>query len=339
MKKAILVITVINILRIPLIPLMSHLPFDWIQSLMLVSKSYGPDTIMQFFHKTISHFNVNPLKTLQWFNFTLSLFTQYAVLVLIQKIIRPIRKFQTWIAISSTLLITILTILPVVDNLVCLFWMLALTSLYSSIFENNRKAWMLGGIFLGFAMLLKLSALALPIGMLLFLIFSSQFRHQLFKPGVYITLTVAIIISLPFWLGYSNTESSDLSITLAHNVFQFLGFSLNSFAAFIIFQLLMIFPVLFVGLWWLTFKYIGRIFEKPNQVNAEFWFLLAFFLPLFLGFHIVSMFDWVDFFGLAPIYIIGCIVFFKLAKIRWLRLNLIFALVIHLLFFGIIVFQ
>ena len=92
---------------------------------------------------------------------------------------------------------------------------------------------------------------------------------------------------------------------------------------------MLVFPVLYVGLWWVTFKYLGRIFEKPNQVNAEFWFLLSFFLPLFLGFHLIALFDWVDFLGLTPVYLTGLLVFLKLAKKRWFIWNAVFAVLVH----------
>lgn len=339
MKKAFVIIGIINLLRLAAIPFINALWYNWQPNQVNLQSIIIPETIMQHLYAGFSFITKGNNNILQLLLFAISILTQWSLLVLINKIIRSNRTAKAWVAVSATLLITIFSIFPLTDGLVSLFWLLTLLAFYNAIFNNDKKYWLISGLFMGFTNLLKLSGVALPIGLLVFLIFSSKYRKHLFKSGPYISIVLAAIISLPVWLGIIKTESAGVAINFANNIFAGFGYSFNSFTTFVLFQFLLIFPVLYAGLWWVTFKYLARIFDKPNQVNAEFWFLLSFFLPLFLGFHLTAMFDWVDMMGLAPIYLTGLIVFLKLSKPRWFVVNTVFAILFHIVFIISLVFS
>lgn len=331
MKKAVVIIVAINLLRMLLIPFINKLSADWLPTPVNIIDETQSNSIMQYLVFMLGQNNYSKY-LLQALMFLISLLTQWSLFIFATKVIRSDRKSDAWIAISSTLAITLISVLPFADGLIALSWTLSLLSFYNAIFNNDKKSWLLSGMFMGFTCLIKLSGIALPIGLLVFLIFSSRFRHFLFKPGPYISISIAALISLPIWTGSLQNESSTLAISFAIGFFNKLGYSFNTFTSFILFQFLLIFPILYAGLWWVAFKYLTRIFNKPNQINPELWFLLSFFLPLFFGFHLIALFDWVDMFGLIPIYLTGLIVFLKLSKPRWFKVSLIISIVFHLFF-------
>jgi len=184
---------------------------------------------------------------------------------------------------------------------------------------------------MGVALTNKLSGLALPVGMLLFLIFSYRYRKYLRLPYPYVTLAIIAIISLPFINKVIESQDVSMQVYQAGDIVHFFNIAIGKDIGFIGYQIILIFPVLYIGLWWVTLKYFGRIFKKPNQVNAELWFMFAFFLPLFLGFHMISFFSRVDFLGLIPVYISGFVVLLKLIKKRWYHWSVGFSILGHIL--------
>ena len=334
MKRAFLIILVFNVFRIILISYIGVLPHETVYladpNANLFIDSNAP-TLVHWITGFIIFLFGHSLFTIRMVFFFLSLFTQWSLYLLVLKIIRPNRKYLSWAIITSTIPFTLISITSLPDSLLTLFWILALLTLYNAIFERHKLSWALSGIFMGLAILNKLSGIALPVGMLLFLIFSLRYRDYLFTAAPYITLFFTGLLSLPLLVGVLSTNNPSMQIALIERIFDFLQISVKDYSSFIGFQLILILPVLYLGLWWVTLKYFGRIFKKPNQVNPEFWFLLSFFLPLFLGFHLISFFSWVDFLGLIPAYFTGMIVLLKLIKTRWMYWSLGLTIAAHLL--------
>ncbi|MDA3891915.1 MAG: glycosyltransferase family 39 protein [Salinivirgaceae bacterium] len=331
MKKALLIIIALNLLRVILIPFENFIPLETAEGHFGALAIGQAPTLILSINTIVHHIVGESAFAIHFLFFSISLITQWIIYLLIKKVIRQDRKYMAWVVICSTLFFTLFAIAPVSDNLLLLFWSLSVLTLYNAIFENDKKSWLLSGVFIGFATLNKLSGIALPVGLFVFLIFSSRYRYHLFRFGPYLLMFIATLITLPLWTGLLQAESASFAISYAHTFFDILGSKFNSFTSFLGFQFIIIFPVLYIGLWWVTFKYLARIFEKPNQVNPEFWFLLSFFLPLFIGFHLIALFDWVDSFGLIPIYLTGFIVLLKLAKKRWFIWSLAFSFIAHLL--------
>ncbi len=329
MRKALYIIASFNIIRLLLIFIVDTLPLE---SFYFDNHT---DTVLPFFVRLLFDTGIistNSLIFLRLFSFFVSLLSQWTMFILLSKVIRSDnRKYISWIVVSITLLITYVSITVLPDSLLLLFWTLSLLTLYNAVFDNDKKSWLLSGLFMGMALLNKLSGLALPIGMLLFLIFSSRYRKYLISPYPYITLIVAAIISVPFVNRVIESQNISMKVYLAGDIIRFLTVPIGENTGFIGYQIIMIFPVLYIGLWWVTFKYFGRIFKKPNQVNAEFWFMFAFFLPLFLGFHMISFFSRVDFLGLIPVFVSGFVVLLRLIKKRWYYWSLGFSILGHIL--------
>lgn len=341
MKKAFLVILVFNIFRLLLIPFLDTLPSSVLnQDFYSLNNSLNNSLPLMsaWLIEIIGYVLGKGAIFVRLVFFIITLFTQWAIYLLIIKIIRPERKYFSFLVICSTFLITIISTSAFSDALLLLFWVLSILTLYNAIFESNTKYWLVSGIFMGLAVLNKLSGIALPVGLFTFLIFSGRYRKILFTLQPYIALTIAGLLSLPVWTGIIEISTIPVQIQQIKIISEFLHINNATHFGFIPFQLILVFPILYIGLWWITLKYFGRIFNKPNQVNPEFWFLLSFFLPAFLGFHLISLFSWVDFLGLIPIYITGMIVLLKLIKKRWMYWSLGFSIIIHLLFFAYLLF-
>jgi len=334
MKKAFLIIFLFNVFRLILIPYLNILPneafYIGLQGHGLTPEPTTASFIQYLIDLMVMFFGKNIL-VIRFIFLLLSFLTQWSLFLLIVKIIRPNKKYLAWVTISSTMLVTLLSITSLSDSLLLLFWILSILSLYNAIFDEDRKSWLISSIFMGLAILNKLTGLALPAGLIIFLIFSSRYRKYLFTSAPYISLIVTGFISIPIWMGLLKTQNPAMQIHQIETITEFFQVSANPFTTFIGFQAVLIFPVLYIGLWWVTFKYFGRIFKKPNQINSEFWFLLSFFLPLFLGFHLISFFSWVDFLGLIPVYITGLILLLKLIKTRWIYWSIGFSIALHFL--------
>ena len=87
------------------------------------------------------------------------------------------------------------------------FWMAYVYALTQIIFIGNTNIksnknkiylwWIISGILLGFTILSKYHAIFLIIGLFLFLINSKQSKHWLKHPGLYLSILVSFIVSLP----------------------------------------------------------------------------------------------------------------------------------------------
>ncbi len=334
MRKAFLILLLVNILRLILIPFIVHLPTDtnYLDTFQAASNTGSLlPTLTVWINILTTHLLGSGLIVRKILFFIITLLTQWCLYLLIIKIIRPERKYISWAVISSVLSLTILSVSAIPDTLLMLFWVLSVLTLYNAIFNVDKKSWLLSGIFMGMAMLNKLSGIALPVGLVVFLIFSSRYRYFLFKPGPYIALILSFLLSLPIWNGMMKLSNPLPTSEQINGITQILHLSSINYIGFIGFQIVLIYPVLYIGLWWVTLKYFGRFFKKPNQVNPEFWFLLSFFLPAFLGFHMISFFTWVDYLGLIPVYTTGMIVLLKLIKNRWFYWSLGFSIVVHVI--------
>ncbi len=340
MKKAIIIILIFNVLRLIILPFVNILPNESFFFTGNNTSVFLKLAAIPFNNGLlgISSFIVNKnIIFVRVVCFLLSLISQWALYLLISKIIRTDRKYFSWVVMVSIFSITYTAITSLTNTLLLLFWVLSILTLYNAVFQGDKKSWAISGIFMGMALLNKLSGLALPAGLFLFLIFSSRYRKYLFTPWPYITLLLTMVFSLPMLMGMYKSSSVLIQTSQIEAVSHLFNISINQYTGFVGFQIILIFPILYIGLWWVTFKYFGRIFKKPNQVNSELWFLFAFFIPLFTGFHLISIFGHVDFFGLIPIYIPGMIVLLKLIKKPWMAWSFGFSIISHLwLVFGLL---
>jgi 4-amino-4-deoxy-L-arabinose transferase-like glycosyltransferase len=264
--------------------------------------------------------------------------TQLAFFAFSSKIVRAERKYTSWLLLASTLMISSLSMVTTPDVPLLLFWVLSLNSLYLAIFRKLNWHWVWAGLFMGLAFDSKYTALALPAGLFLFMVFSNRYRKLFQSPWPYLAGVLMLLVSMPVIKWNLDNHFASFAFQSSERAESISGITLANFFGLVGTQLFLLAPVGFIGLWWIVFRYFGRIFKKPNQINPELWFLLSFFLPMFLGFYMISFFYWVKLNWLMPAYITGLIFLARFIHLKWIKWQLMLSVLFHVIVMIEIVF-
>lgn len=237
------------------------------------------------------------------------------------------------VLISSTIFISILSFNSTPDVPLLLFWTLSLICLYKAIFENKKWFFILGGIAMGLAFNSKYTALLLQIGLLLFLLFSKKHRKLLISPWLWGAILVSIAVTFPVW--YWNYQHDFASFTFqsskrTESISEF-NISPKYFFGAIGHQILLLLPVLFLIFVSFTYKYSKRVLLQFKLPQAKTLFLLAFFIPTFVGFFALTPIYWVKLNWMMPSYITGIILAGMFVSKKFLKVQIYFSIVFHLL--------
>ena len=333
MRKALIILLIFNVLRFVFIFFLGLTPqesyFAYYADNLSLSYFDHPPLVgytIWLFMKVFGH-NMFAVK---FAAFLITLAAQFAFFALSSRVLRNGRKYLAWIMFCTTMLVTSLSLQNCPDVVLTLFWTLAVWALYRAIFNGERRFWLYAGLFMGLAFDSKFPAMGLPIGLLVFLLFSGRYRNLLAKPWPYLSILIMVVLALPvlIWNAQNDFVSFRLDSVLRSEPFD--SDTPQNVFQFALSQIIILMPVLFVGLWWLFGKYIWRIVTKPNQTNPEIWFLLSFFLPTFIGVYLVSIFGEVKYNWLIPTYITGIIMLARFLNLRWQKWNWYCVVAIHL---------
>ncbi len=320
MKKALIVVIVLNILRLAFMPFIGLTPqesyFAYYADHLSLSYYDHPPLVgytIWLFMKMFGH-NVFAVKFASFF---ITLMAQLAFFALSSRVLRSDRKYLAWTMFCTSMLVTSLSLQNCPDVVLTLFWTLSIWALYRAVFNGERRFWLYAGLFMGLAFDSKFPAMGLPVGLLLFLLFSGRYRNLLAKPWPYLSILIMALLALPviIWNAQNDFVSFRISSVLRAEPFD--SDTPQNILQFIVSQIIILMPVLFVGLWWLFGKYTWRIFTKPNQTNPEIWFLFCFFMPTYIGVYLVSIFGEVKYNWLIPTYISGIVLMARFLKLRW----------------------
>ena len=237
------------------------------------------------------------------------------------------------VLLASTIFISILSFNSTPDVPLLLFWTLSLICLYKAIFENIKVFWVLGGIAMGLSFNSKYTALLLQIGLIAFVLFSNKYRKLLFSPWLWLSLIISIVVTFPvWWWNYQNDFASFAfqSSERTSSITQFKISPKNFFGA-IGHQMFLLLPVLFLTFITFTYKYIKRALLKFKIPQAKTLFLLAFFVPTFVGFFSLTPIYWVKLNWMMPSYITGVILAGIFINKKLLKTQIIISIIFHLL--------
>ena len=240
---------------------------------------------------------------------------------------------RAFILLTSTIFVSILSFNSTPDVPLLLFWTLSLNYLYKAIFEEKNKYWILGGIAMGLAFNSKYTALFLQIGLIGFLIFSNKYRKLILSPWVWTSIILSVIVTFPVWYwNYQNEFASFVfqSSERTNSISEFKISPKNFFGA-IGHQMFLLLPILFAVISVFTFKYIKRVVLKFKVPQAKTLFLLAFFIPTFVGFFSLTPIYWVKLNWMMPSYITGIILAGMFISKKLLKAQIIISIVFHLL--------
>ncbi len=235
------------------------------------------------------------------------------------------RALRALILLLSTLMITVLSLVSTPDVPLMLFWSLSLYSLYRALFREEKSWWLAAGLCMGLAFNSKYTGVFLPFGVLLyFLIQGKNWKHL--RSGWFwgaVLIYFATVLPVIWWnvdnhFASFRFQSESRMSGLAINPLGFLGVVGH--------QAALLLPILFVLLIWMSF----RLLRKFTRLNPERKFLFCFFLPVFAGFFLLSLFYWIKLNWMMPSYIAGILLISPYIRAKALRWQWWCSLVIHI---------
>ena len=271
--------------------------------------------------------------TLKLADFVITSFTLLSFYKLASYFLSAQKLQNAIVLIGTSIFISILSFNSTPDVPLLLFWTLALIFLYKAIFEDKKIYWIWAGITMGLAFDSKYTALFLQIGLIGFLVFSNKYRKLLLSPWLWTSMIIGALVTFPvFWWNYQHDFVSFLfqSSNRTGEISEFKISPTNFFGA-IGHQLLLLLPVLFLVIVVLTLKYLKKIVIKFNLPSDKILFLLAFFIPTFVGFFSLTFIYWVKLNWMMPSYITGIILAGIFFSKKLIKIQVIISIVIHVL--------
>ena len=210
---------------------------------------------------------------------------------------------------------------------------ISLICLYKAIFEEKKWFWVLGGIAMGLAFNSKYTALLLQIGLIGFLIFSNKYRKLFFSPWFWTSILLSILITYPVWYWNFQNEFASFVFQSSERTSSISEFKISpkNFFGAIGHQMFLLIPILFLVIGVITYKYLKRALLKLKIPQAKTLFLLAFFIPTFVGFFSLTPIYWVKLNWMMPSYITGIIIAGMFINKRLLKTQLIISIAFHVL--------
>jgi|TARA_B110000238_G_scaffold186492_1_gene215665 hypothetical protein len=244
------------------------------------------------------------------------------------------KQQRAFVLLASTIFVSILSFNSTPDVPLLLFWTLSLICLFKAIFEEKKWFWVLGGIAMGLAFNSKYTALLLQIGLIAFLIFSNKYRKLFLSPWLWVSLIISFAVTFPVWYWNYQNEFASFAFQSSERTSSISEFKFSSkyFFGAIGHQMFLLLPVLFLICITFTYKYIKRALLKFKIPQAKTLFLLAFFIPTFVGFFSLTPIYWVKLNWMMPSYITGIILSGMFISKKLLKVQLVFSIVFHVLF-------
>ena len=250
------------------------------------------------------------------------------------------RLFRSLILFSSTIFISILSFNSTPDVPLLLFWTLTIIFFYKAIFEEKKWYWIVAGISMGLAFNSKYTALLLHIGVLGFLVFSSKYRKLLISPWLWLGIIISVAVTFPVWWWNFQNEFASFAFQSSERTNSISKFEIKPLLFFgtIGHQLILLLPILFSVFVVFSFKHIKKALIKFKLPSEKTLFLLAFFIPTFIGFFVISPVYWVKLNWMMPSYITGTIIAGMYISKKLLKTQLVIAIIFHLAIASQVVF-
>ena len=273
-------------------------------------------------------------------DFTISSFTIICFYRLSSLFLSKHRQSKSVILFVSTLFISVISFNSTPDVPLLLFWTLSILFIYKAIFEQTKIYWILAGITMGLAFDSKYTALLLQIGILGFVIFSTKYRKLLISPWLWLSLLISIAITFPVWLWNYQNEFASFAFQSSERTSSIGKFEIKPLLLLgaIGHQLFLLLPILFSVFVVFSFKHIKKVLVKFKLPSEKTLFLLAFFIPTFIGFFLISPVYWVKLNWMMPSYITGTIIAGMYISKKLLKTQLVIAIIFHLAIASQVVF-
>ena len=258
--------------------------------------------------------------------------TVLAFYQLAKRFLSPHKIWNGLLLLLSTFMITILSLISTPDVPLMLCWTISLLFLHSAIFQERKIYWIWAGIMTGLTFDSKYTAVFLLIGLIGFLLISNKYRRSLFSRWflLYLFCIALCILPVVIWNVRNGFASFRFQSEARVNSMEGFHFSLSDFAGVLGHQSAVLMPILFFSFFWFLYRLIRKYGLKFTRIPDDKLFLLSFFVPLFLGFLFISPFYWVKLNWMMPAYISGIIWICRYWNRRWIRMQIVFSVVLHL---------
>lgn len=233
----------------------------------------------------------------------------------------------------STLMVTVLSLVSTPDTPLLLFWTLSLLMLHKAVFQHKKMYWIWAGIVMGLAFDSKYTGVFLPAGMILFLLLSSSNRKMLLTIWPWLACLMFIITISPvvFWNFENNFASFRFQGEERMESVSIFKLQPKLVLGLIGHQAAILTPIVFAGLFYGLYILVKKYKRNWSKLPADQVFLLSFFLPVFLLFFGVSLFYWVKLNWMMPAYISGIIWASSYINVKWVRIQVLLSLIVHVL--------
>jgi 4-amino-4-deoxy-L-arabinose transferase-like glycosyltransferase len=237
-------------------------------------------------------------------------------------------------------MISILSLVSTPDVPLILCWTVTLIFLHNAVFYEKKSYWIWAGILTGLSFDSKYTAVFLIFGLVGFLLISRKYRHNLFSGWFLLFLVSFAVTVLPVYIWNARNGFASFKFQSEARVNSMEGFhiSITDFGGVIGHQSALLSPILLFSFFYLLYRLIRKYKWKFALIPDGQLFLLSFFVPLFLGFLFLSFFYWVKINWMMPAYISGIIWLCRYWKKKWIRIQLVFSLILHLAFAAEVIF-
>jgi hypothetical protein len=260
-----------------------------------------------------------------------TLLTLYSFFHLAKKFLSTHKATQATILLLSTFMISILSLISTPDVPLMLCWTISLNFLHEALFRKKNMYWAWSGIFTGLSFDSKYTAVFLIIGLAGFLLISKPHRKFLISRWFLIYLICFAVTILPVvWWNVQNGFAS-FKFQSQGRVQEGIHIDFRGFAGVVGHQSAILLPFLFFSLVYFICRYCKKYGIRFARVPGDQLFLLCFFIPLFIGFFCLSFIYWVKLNWMMPAYISGIIWVCRFWNVKWIRYQLIFSVVLHVL--------
>ena len=264
-------------------------------------------------------------------DFFITSLTLYSFYKLSTLLLSRNKVWKAMVLMSSTIFISILSFNSTPDVPLILFWTLSLIALYKAIFEQKNWYWIWAGVFMGLAFNSKYTALLLQFGLIAFLIFSNKYRKLFLSPWLWLCLILSAVVTFPVWWWNYQNEFASFLFQSSERTDTITEFTLRpeSTLGTLGHQALLLIPTLFWIFLVFSFKHVRKALFKFKLPSQKTLFLLAFFVPTFVGFLLISPVYWVKLNWMMPSYISGVILASMYIGKKILKAQLIISVVFH----------
>src|SRR5450755_4350234 len=260
---------------------------------------------------------------------TVTLLTVIAFYQLAKKFLPGDKPWKATALLISTFMISILSLISTPDVPLMLCWVLSLNFLQEAIMKRKNFYWIWAGIFSGLSFDSKYTALFLILGLVGFLMIAKPYRRLLFSRWFFLYLICFAVTILPVVIWNLRNGFASFKFQSEGRVHEGLQIDPTGFFGVIGHQSAILLPILFFSLCFFISRIIRKYGVRFAKIPVDQLFLLSFFVPLFIGFIFLFFIYWVKLNWLISSYISGIIWVCRFWNKKWIRMQLIFSILLH----------